>query len=353
MIEIKHVFVEEDTLGSYITKNIFRNFDNKNITTGDFKEKDISISDGKTILLVKNYIGDFIKSCPCTKNSRGCGYVILNQMVNCPYDCSYCYLQLYLNNPYLYVYANTDEMLDELADYLKKKKRIRIGTGEFTDSLALDNITEFSKLVIPFFSKYPENILELKTKSVNVDNLLTIEHVGNTVISWSLNPDTIINSEEEGTPLLEERLEAAKKCQDSGYLIGFHFDPIIYSENWEKLYKPVVYKIFDYINPGKIFCISLGTFRYVKPLKNIIIERFPESRIVFEEQLTGIDGKSRYFVDLRIDIYKKMLSWLRDAGGDVFVYLCMESKKVWSRVFKTFPSSDGKLNRMFFRKDYT
>lgn len=350
MIEVKRVYVREDTLDSRITKNIFKNLDNKEITAGNFKKDGISISEGKTTLIVKNYDGSFIKPCPCTKNSRGCGYVILNQMINCPYDCSYCYLQLYLNNPYIYIYANTDKMFDELAYYLKKKKRIRIGTGEFTDSLALDHITEFSKLIIPFFSQYPENILELKTKSVNIDNLLEVKHNKNIVVSWSLNPDSIIHSEEEGTPLLEERLAAAKKCQDSGYLIGFHFDPIIYSENWEMLYKPVVYKIFDYIHPDRIFCISLGTLRYAKPLKNTIIERFPKSKIVYEEQLTGIDGKSRYFVDLRVDVYKKMLGWLRDAGDDVFVYLCMESKKVWNRVFGFFPSSDGKLNSLFFRK---
>ena len=192
MIDVEYIFIEEDAVNSPISRNIFQNFDNARIITEktDFEKR--KITDKRKVLWVKNHEGDFIKACPGTKNMRCCNYVILNQMINCPYNCTYCYLQIYLNNPYIYIYANTDKMLGELSDYLDNKKHIRIGTGEFTDSLNLDMITGFSKIIVPYFKKFPDNILELKTKSVEIENLLKIDHSGNVVVSWSLNPDILI-----------------------------------------------------------------------------------------------------------------------------------------------------------------
>jgi len=349
---IKSIYIESDTLNSPIVKNIFENFDNRKIYIGKFTPENFNVRDRTNILWIKNYSGRFIKPCPGTKEMRCCNYIILNQMVNCPFNCTYCYLQFYLNEPYICIYANIDKMIYELKNYLDNKQYVRIGTGEFTDSLVFDSITGFSKITVPFFKDYSKNIIELKTKSIEIENLLEINHSGNVVVSWSLNPDIIIKTEEKGTPVLSERLEAARKCQDNGYLIGFHFDPIIYFKSWESHYENVVKEVFRYINPGNIFCISLGTFRYLSPLKEKIIEKFPGSRIIYEEQHPGLDGKMRYFVDLRIEIYKKMIKWINEYGGDVFVYLCMESEKVWQKVFGFYPESDSKLNKMFFKRHF-
>jgi len=40
----------------------------------------------------------------------------------------------------------------------------RMGSGEFSDSLALDNISEYSKKLVPFSQNIPMPILNLKPK---------------------------------------------------------------------------------------------------------------------------------------------------------------------------------------------
>ena len=174
--------------------------------------------------------------------------------------------------------------------------------------------------------------MELKTKSNNIKNILKLKHNRKTVISWSLNPQQLIDSDEWYTNNLRQRLEAARQCRDAGYLIGFHFDPIIYSDNWESLYRELIDILFKKINHNNIAWISLGTFRFSPKLKTIIEQRFPESKILNQELLLDFDKKLRYSKKQRIQIYEKMLSWIRDYSSSVLVYLCMEAKETWREV---------------------
>jgi spore photoproduct lyase len=46
-------------------------------------------------------------------------------------------------------------------------------------------------------------------------------------------------------------------------------------------------------------------------------------------------------------MYQKMVRWLREISPDLFVYLCMESKEVWEKVFGWTPENSRHLNQFF------
>ncbi|HDD45233.1 MAG TPA: DNA photolyase [Candidatus Desulfofervidus auxilii] len=299
----------------------------------------------KEILYLTRNKGRFFRPCPCTNKTFyiSCEYYILEVGTNCAFDCTYCILQSYLNQPFIQVYVNLEDLFKELDDI--KIKFYRVGTGELTDSLFLDHITQLSRYLVPYFARRDNLILELKTKSIIIDNLADLDHNGHTVISWSLNAPEIVLKEEKDTPTLEERLKAAHRCQEWGYWIGFHFDPIIYYPGWKEGYKEAVDLIFKYIQPEKIAWISLGTFRFMPSLKNIIRHRFPESKIIYGEFISGLDGKQRYFKPIRILLYKTILKWIREYAPQVNVYLCMERPEIWKEVFGYVPIK-GALREM-------
>ena len=305
----------------------------------------------KNILLIKKYKGDFLKACPCSPDIICCGYYVLQNAENCHLNCTYCFLHEYSKTKSMIVYSNINKMFDELSLILDKNKDkfYRIGTGEFSDSLAIDDITEISKLIVPFFAEYKNALLELKTKSTNIKNVLGLNHKNRTVISWSVNPDRVICEEERLSPNLEERLKAAETCVENGYKIGFHFDPVIYYQEWEKDYRDTLEKIFNSISAKNIIWISIGTFRYVPDLKDTIRKKFPFSKIIYGEHILCADGKMRYIKPLRIDIYNKMLLWIREYSEDVFVYLCMETKEIWKKVFNLELRSNNDLEKLFPR----
>lgn len=322
--------------------------DIKNAIT-DIYHQDDPIGRGKKRLLITRYKGRMLKPCPGTPQVICCHYQIINPVVGCPLDCTYCALQMYFNNPIITIYTNTEELLNELDTRLMRKPKwlLRIGTGELTDSLAMDPITEMSTLLVPRFADKDNVLFELKTKSNQIEHLLNLNHGGRTVVAWSLNPQELIDREEPGTASLKERLHAAKQCQEAGYKLAFHFDPLIYYSNWEKEYPKVIEDLFSYIDPRRIAWISLGTFRYPPSLKPIIRERFPRSKIILEDFIQGQDGKMRYLKPLRVEMYSRVLSKIRSCAPEVFVYLCMESTDVWNKVFGWTPNTTVGLAKMF------
>ena len=307
------------------------------------------IGSGKRNLFITRFYGRRLKPCPGTSNHICCGYYVINAITNCPMDCSYCVLQGYLNNPFLTLYSNWDELLEEIRQFLEADRHafLRLGTGELSDSLALDSVFSVSQILVPFFAESRRGFLELKTKSDAVDHLLTLDHRGRTIVSWSLNPSRMIDEEERGTASLSLRIEAAKRCQEKGYLLGFHFDPLIHHKGWEEGYREVLQYVFHRIDPKRVAWISLGGFRYPPHLKAVSKERFPDSKIFLGELFPGKDGKFRYLKEIRIEMYRAMLGWLREIDPSLFVYLCMETREVWERVFGWSPQNSSHLNRLF------
>jgi spore photoproduct lyase len=303
---------------------------------------------GKRRLFLQRHRGDFLKKCPGSDGQVCCNYFVVNFASNCPMECSYCYLQEYLaDNPTLKVFSNVGDLISEADQLLGRHRRFffRIGTGEITDSLALDPYIGFSDEVIPFFAEQPNVLLELKTKSDRVENLLGLNPKGRVVVSWSMNPQKVIDRDEHLTASLEERLAAARRCERAGYKLGFHFDPMIEYPGWEEDYQAMVEKVFATVDHRRVAWLSMGVLRNTPRLKRAMRERFPSTQLLSGEQVLCPDGKMRYFQPLRVEMYRKMLRWIRAASPTVFVYLCMESREVWEQVFGFVPSCEKELGK--------
>ncbi len=308
--------------------------------------------EGKKVLVLSDFKGEFLKKCPGTKGFICCNYYVLNLTTNCPLDCTYCILQEYLeNNPVLKIFVNIKDALKQVEKIHQENKNvpIRIGTGELTDSLALDHITGFSEMLIPFFEEKKNLFLELKTKTNRIQNLLKFKGIKNTIIAWSLNPQNIIDEEEFYSASLKERLDAASECQRNGFKTAFHFDPIVLYKGWEKDYKALIKKLFKRISPENIPWISLGGLRYRPSMKTIVKTRFPQNKLMTGELLLCEDGKVRYFRPQRKKMYELMIGWLREYSKNLNLYFCMEDKDMWNELFSGLPDYKNVENELFYR----
>ncbi len=277
---------------------------------------------------------DFLKKCPCTQGALCCGYRVLNIGFGCAYECAYCFLQEYQNIPGIIIPVRLSDFFDRFR-HLKNRGMFvspRIGTGEFTDSLLFDGLTGFSGEIIDFFSRFPGVDFEFKTKSSCVGSILKRPPENNIVISWSVNPQRVIDGNEFYSAGLKQRIGAAADCAKGGWRVGFHFDPILYYRRWFEEYRLVVDAIFDSVPAKSIAWISLGTLRFSPALKKIIENRFPRNTLLDEELVLGFDRKMRYPESVRVAIYRGMLEAIRRRSRKVFVYLCMEDKRIWDTV---------------------
>jgi spore photoproduct lyase len=279
------------------------------------------------------YPGRMVEGCPATEGMRCCRYRVINLVAGCPFDCSYCILEGYLNRPTIFIFPELEKAFEEVDREIDtcRKYPLRFGTGELTDSLALDHFTGFSLPLVEFFRKRPQAWFEFKTKSASVDNLCRMKNIpSNILVSWSLNPQAVIDTEEKLSPSLMERLDAAVRVRDAGYHLGFHFDPIFYFPGWEEAYCEVVAEIYRRVRPGDVAWISLGCLRYSSWLAPYLARKYRSHPLLAGELFpVPPDGKYRYPQPLRIEIYRKMYRWISQFDRAVYVYLCMESATVY------------------------
>jgi len=288
----------------------------------------------KRVLRFSGRAADLARSCPGQRGMLCCSYHVFDSVLGCPADCQYCILQDVLRDLPITVNVRTGEILSELGRYLDahRDRFIRIGTGELSDSLMLESVTHFAEKAVPFFADQCRAVLELKTKSADVEVLEGLEHGGRTILSMSLNPQMMIDRYEKGTSSLDARIGAAARCISWGYPVGFHFDPILFERDWEVEYTGVVEKLKCAIDPERVAWISLGAFRFTGNLAAVIRERFPRSGLLSGEFVRYRDGKFRYPEELRVEGYRSLWNRLKSWSDDFPVYFCMESPAVWERV---------------------
>jgi|YNPMSStandDraft_2_1061718.scaffolds.fasta_scaffold00014_29 spore photoproduct lyase len=298
------------------------------------------------IFVFTENLGQKVKKCPGTRHYLCCNYYTINLYMNCPLGCKYCFLQFYLKNPINTIFINIENIFEQFENKYSKIKIKRIGTGELSDSLVFDPFTEFSFDFIEFFKKFDETFFEFKTKTLFTDNLYKIKPSKNIVVSFSLNTIKIWQENENFTSNPFDRIIEARKLSEYGYSIAFHFDPIFYYENYKNDYLEILNFIKNNIDRKKIVWISLGTFRYHPDMKEILRKNYPDEKITYCESIIGYDNKVRYFIEIRQEIYKFFYDFFNN-NFKIPLYLCMESKKLWDKVFNSQPKNIDNLKNIF------
>lgn len=302
---------------------------------------------GKRRMVVMRRRSPFLMGCPAGSSEFACcGYLVLVLASNCPMDCSYCFLQEYLaDNPGFQVYANYSDAFDELDRlHLKNRNRsFRIGTGELADSLAFDRLTGMSRDLVEYFSSRENLLLELKTKTDEVDNLLTVDPRDRVLVSWTLSPPRVFASSEHRTASPSARIAAARRVLDAGYRIAFHLDPIIAYEGARRDYLELIDSLFDAVAPERISFMSLGGLRMTPGLRAKARRRFPDDPMLCGEDVLANDGRYRAFAPLRVGIFSSLSERIKRANPKMQLYLCMENASVHERVFGAAPAPPAML----------
>jgi len=288
------------------------------------------ISAGKKIIYMTETKNQ-LKVAPACKGGFCPGFKKLVIASNgCPYSCEYCFLQATYRTlyPYIKINCNVDDLIKELQEDISKASGpVIYNAGEMLDSLALDEFTRISSKLVPFFAEQKQAFLLLLTKSANVKGLEGIDHHNKTIVSWSINCDEIIGRFEHGTATLDQRINAARKCQEWGYPIRFRFDPLIIHERWHENYIDMVDRVLKYVKPE---VITLGTLRFAPSVKGFSQSRFDASAL-FEHEFTKphADGKRRYPLEDRLEVYSAILDRIRQHDKSIKIGLCKEHADIW------------------------
>jgi spore photoproduct lyase len=253
----------------------------------------------------------------------------------CPYFCTYCYLAYIYREylPFIKLNINYGKMCDEISDLAAcAQNPISFNVGEMLDSLALDHVSLLTSRLIPLFSRLSNGYLMMLTKSSNVDGLLSLTPSSQTVLSWSLNAQPMIDAFETGTADLDERIEAARRCQEHGYRIRLRIDPGILYDSWRRDYADLIRKSLTAIEPENI---TLGMLRLLPGHFSLARQAYGDRGAKLRNAgLTerASDGKYRYPTEQRIEFYRLLTDAILAHDSHVSIGLCRETPYVWDRL---------------------
>ena len=218
-----------------------------------------------------------------------------SHMLNCLYDCRYCFLQGMYRSANYVLFINYEDFQDEIKQRCAETptEAVHFFSGYDCDSLALEPVTGFAEQFLPIFEAIPNAWLELRTKSTQVRSLLSREAFPRCIVAFSLNPDEIATKVESKAPSLERRLDALLKLQAHGWQIGLRFDPMIYQLGYQQQYQHLFEQVFSIIKLESLHSVSLGAFRLPEKYFKKVHKLFPDEKL-FVSPLENNQGMISY-----------------------------------------------------------
>ncbi|MBN1884188.1 MAG: hypothetical protein JW876_01530 [Candidatus Krumholzibacteriota bacterium] len=295
--------------------------------------------------------GAFVKTFRLPEKAPPCGERYVVPLVGCPFSCAYCYLQSYLETSGLTVFTDTGRMADEIRAALRDDPLIRLTTGEFGDSLALDAVTGTTLDILPLLEGTGA-LLDARTKSASIDHLLAAAGAAGSeppdprlaalmrrhlVIAWTMTPAEAIGREEPGTAPLEARLDAMRRAAAAGLRVGVRLDPVIPAYARENDYRRLVGLVAGALGPDGPERVEIGVLRFPLGLRDVVRRRRPRSAVLRGEWIRDADGKERLNRPARVRLYRTIAAIVRERFPGTGIELSMEPAEVWEDAEVSFP----------------
>lgn len=286
----------------------------------------------KQTLVIASRSGGFVKPFPCGPGLLSPGWQYFVPAIGCPASCRYCFLHSYHPAGVPIIFANQADMFAQLESAIAVNPHGYFYGGELCDNLMLERYLGLVGPLIRLFRRYPAAALELRTKSADIEPLLTAGPSPNVVVSWTLSPEETTVKYEQGAASLAERIRSMVKVQDAGFRVGVRFDPIILEGDWREGYELLLRAMAESLDPGRIDSVQMGCMRFMPGLKSAAEEMFGRSELYAGEFALSPDGKYRYPRHVRVAAYVHIARLVSEWSAGLRPVLFMESEPV-SREF--------------------
>lgn len=268
---------------------------------------------------------NFVLRAPDSYGFGGKHNYYFSHMLNCIYDCRYCFLQGMYRSAHYVLFINYEDFETALLNTIATNQNSvsNFYSGYDCDSLALEPVSHFTDTILPLFAQHPSAILELRTKSTQIRCLLDKDPISNVVVAYSFTPDEISRSLEHKVPRLEKRLHAMKKLQAQGWNIGLRFEPVLYESKYQENYSALFETIFSELHVDQLHSVSLGMFRMPDNFFKNIVKLYPDEKL-FAGLLHNNNGLVAYQHNIEKEVLhfcqQKLLQYIPQS----IYYTCMD-----------------------------
>lgn len=319
--DFSHVYVEKEVLNHPNTIKILRKLKKSTIVEID-NYREVFCRTNQSFRMQKfsqNLVlackkGQLVyKGADVCQNFGNDNFYYTSSVINCLYNCEYCYLQGMYPSSNVVIFVNQEDFFREV-ELLLQKHSVYLCISYDTDLLAIESLTSFVDNWIRFCNKHSDLTIELRTKSSNFSLIKTIAKTDNVILAWTLSPQCVVEKFELGTPSLDSRLESIREAQKLGWTVRLCFDPVLYISDMKQVYSEFIDYVFSIIDASKIQDVSMGVFRiskeYFKKMKKVA----PFSQLLsypFECQNGVYSYEKERINEINNHIYRKLQKFIR------------------------------------------
>jgi DNA repair photolyase len=266
----------------------------------------------------------------------------LHSAWGCAHRCAYCQRgSVYVIN------LNLEEFLQRVDQLLAEnpwQKTFRYDVEQ--DVLAIEPEYGACEMLVRDFARRDNRFLILFSKSANVDHLLALEHKGHTIMLWTLTTPTVSRLFEPKTGAMEERIEAARKCQQAGYTVRFKCKPIIPIRNWREETTRMFEYLYSRVRPDNIsmetvFFDSVNEMDQTLGLENLdpaFVEAAREAEAKAGDKWPqDLHGPRPFPFEVKEAIYRHYITESRRLSPETPISLCAETMRMWEALSDLLP----------------
>lgn len=203
-----------------------------------------------------------------------------SQMMNCLYNCQYCYLRGVYDSANVVAFVNTADYFAAVDALLHENETpVYLSISYDADLLALEGLVGFIEAWADFSANRPALTLEARTKSAAWDAIAHVKPSNNMILSWTLSPEPVIKQYEARTPSLQHRLDSVCSAVAAGWRVRLCLDPVLLMDGWENQMHPLQAAIKSRVDLSALEGITVGGFRMSKACYKRILKKWPDSFI--------------------------------------------------------------------------
>ena len=330
-MKFTHIYVEEKVKNHPVTRKLLENFPKAEVIgIGHYKDvfnrkhqNFIAQKKQQALILAKKEGCLVYEGAPMCQNFGHSWFYYTSCMMNCIFDCEYCYLQGMYPSGHAVLFVNIEDIFEEVKMLLKKHP-VYLCVSYDTDLLAVEKLTGLVRQWCAFAKDESDLTVEVRTKSAAYFAIKDIAPPQNVILAWTMSPEAVIEKYEHYTAALESRIQAAAQAAKDGWRIRLCLEPVLYSAQWKEMYGDFMAYLFSRIEGRSVMDVSLGEFRVSAPYLKLMRRQRPKSEVLFYPY-TVEDGVCRYDSALSCEMMTFMKNRLLEYVKEEQIYVWSEN----------------------------
>ncbi len=234
--------------------------------------------EGPSLILAHNPGKRLYEGAPVCQSFGNEHFYYSPAVMNCIYDCEYCFLKGMYPGGSVCIFTDIDETFKEL-DEIEKDHSAYVCASYNTDLVALEDVAGYVAKWCERTASDEKLTTEIRTKCSRTDIYEHLPVSDRMVFAFTLSPDMIAAEYEKGTPLSAARLKAVKAAAAAGFPVRLCFDPMIYVRDWRGIYEELIVNARRETDNIAVRDISIGTFRISDQYLKNMRKKYPRSQI--------------------------------------------------------------------------